>query len=258
MILEYYEHIQYECIGSITMRNGKYHNKIQYRLIRLFLLSFCFALFSGQAVTADSLYLRDGSVLTGDILEETTEEYLIDNPGLGQLYVLRQDVIYRETPETDTFSESFVIVGQSLDIIARLSRSIPEKRQDADSFNLLVEGEVLSVIDVEGLDIPFDALSIGDSDLITIDYDQLSPETERLTIITKQEGLIQAEFGLYVFRLKYILNQDSRVRLIVKYPQDFYLESIKPEPTLKGSGLVVWDQQIKRQQHFIPEIRFIP
>jgi hypothetical protein len=240
------------------MRNRRHHNKIQHRPIPLFLLLFCLALLSGQNVIADILYLRDGSVLSGNILEETTEDFLIDNPGLGQLYVLRQDVIYRETPQADILSESFVIVGQSLDIIARLSRSVPEKEQDADSFNLLVEGNVLSVISADGLNIPFDTWPIGGNDLITIDYDQLSPETGRLSIITQQEGFIQAESGLYVFRLKYILNQDSRIRIIIKYPQEFYLESIKPEPKIKGAGIIVWDQQVKRQQHFVPEIRFIP
>jgi hypothetical protein len=240
------------------MRNLKHYIKIHCRFIPLLLLLFCFTLFLGRTVTADTLYLRDGSVLNGDILEEKTEDFLIDNPGLGQLYVLREDIIYRETPQADTLCESFMIVGQGLDIIAHLSRSVPEIMRDAESFNLLVNGNVLSVIDADGSDITFEKWSIGDSDLITIDYDQLGPETERLSIITKQQGLIQAESGLYVFRLKYILNQDSRVRIIIKYPQNFHLESIKPEPKIKGAGIIVWDQQIKRQQHFVPEIRFIP
>jgi len=239
------------------MRNRK-HNKIQSRFIPLLLLLFSLALFSGQTVTADILYLRDGSVLSGDILEETTEDFLIDNPGLGQLYVLREDVIYRETPQADTLSESYIIVGGDLDIIAHLSRSVPIKKQDAESFNLLVNGSALSVIDTDGSNISFEKWSIGDSDLITIDYDQLGPETKRLSIITQQEGLIQADSGLYVFRLKYILNQDSRIRIIIKYPQNFHLESIEPEPKIKGAGIIVWDQQVKRQQHFVPEIRFIP
>ncbi len=240
------------------MENRKYYNKIQCRFVHLFLLLICLALFLGQTAAADILYLKDGSVLSGNILEETAEDFLIDNSGLGQLYVLREDVIYRETPQADTLSESFIIVDGELDVIAHLSRSVPEKRPDANSFNMLVNGNVLSVIDENGSDIPFDQWSIGDSDLITIDYDQLSPETNRLTVIARQEGLIKAESGLYVFRLKYILNGDSRVRLIIKYPRDFHLESIKPEPKLKCAGLIVWTQQIKRQQHFIPEIRFIP
>jgi hypothetical protein len=240
------------------MENMKFYNRVQYKFARLFLLLICFALFLWQAAVADTLYLKDGSVLSGNILEETAEDFLIDNPGLGQLYVLRQDVIHRETPQVDTLSESFVILGQGLDIIAQLSRSVPERMQDANSFNMLVNGNVLSVIDEDGCDVPFDRLPIGDSDLITIDYDQLSPETSRLTVIARQEGLIQNESGLYVFRLKYILNADSRVRIIVKYPGEFHLESIEPEPKIKGAGIVVWDRQIKRQQHFVPVVRFIP
>ncbi len=240
------------------MENRTYCNKIQYKFVHLFLLLICFALFLGQTAAADILYLKDGSVLSGNILEETAEDFLIDNSGLGQLSVLRQDVIYRETPQADTLSESFVILGRELDVIAHLSRSVPGKRPDANSFNMLVNGNVLSVIDEDGSDIPFDQWPIGDSDLITIDYDQLSPETSRLTIIARQEGLIQVESGLYVFQLKYILNGDSRIRLIIKYPREFHLESIKPEPKIKGVGIIVWDQQIKRQQHFVPVVRFIP
>lgn len=240
------------------MENKKYYNKIQYRFISLLFLSICFELFLGQAVTADTLYLKDGSVLTGDILEETTEVFLVDNPRLGQLYVLREDIIYRETPQVDTLSESYTIVGQTLDVIAQLSRTVPERRADVNSFNMLIYGSVLSVIGADGRDIPFGQWSIGDSDLITIDYDQLSPDTNRLTIITQQEGLIQEESGLYTFRLKYILNEDSRIRVIIRYPKVFHLETIKPEPKIKCNGLIVLDQKIKRQQHFMPEVQFIP
>jgi hypothetical protein len=240
------------------MENKKYHNKIQCRVISLLFLAVCFELFSGQTVTADILYLKDGSVLSGNILEETTEDFLIDNPGLGQFYVLREDIIHRETPQIDTLSESYTIIGQTLDIIARLSRSVPERRPDANSFNLLIHGSVLSVSDADGAHIPFVQWPIGDSDLITIDYDQLSPETNRLTIIAQQEGLVREESGLYTFRLKYILNEDSRIRVIIRHPKVFHLETIEPEPKIKRNGLIVLEQQIKRQQHFMPEVRFIP
>ena len=239
------------------MRKKRYYNKIQYKFSTLFLL-LCFGLFFVQPVAADILYLKDGSVLSGNILEETAEDFLISNSKLGQLYVLREDIIYRETLQINTLSESYTIVGQTFDVIARLSRSIPEKRPDANSFNMLVPGSVVSVIDANGLDIPFDRWPIGDSDLITIDYDQLSSETNRLTIITQQEGLVQDESGLYTFRLKYILNEDSRIRVIIRYPKVFHLEIIKPEPKIKCNGLIVWDQGIKRQQHFMPELQFIP
>jgi len=239
------------------MRNKRYHNKIQYKYGTLFLL-LCFSLFFVQPVAADTLYLKDGSVLSGDILEETAEEFLISNSKLGQLYVLREDIIYRDTPQINTLSESYTIVGRTFDVIAHLSRSVPKRRPDVNSFNMLIHGSVLSVIDPNGSDIPFDQWSIGDSDLITIDYDQLSPDTSRLTIITQQKGLFQEESGLYSFRLKYILNEDSRIRVIIRYPKVFHLETIKPEPKIRCNGLIVWDQRIKRQQHFMPELQFIP
>ena len=240
------------------MENSKYYNKIQYTFVSLLLFSICFGLFLSQTVTADIFYLKDGSVLTGNILEETTEDLLIDNLKLGQLYVLREDIICRETPQPDTLSESYTIVGPTLDVIARLTRSVPERRPDVNSFNMLINGDVLSVIDADGFYIPFAKWSIGDSGLITIDYDKLSPDTSRLTIVTRQAGLIQEESGLYTFRLKYILNQDSRMRVIIRYPEAFHLETIKPEPKIKLDGLIVLDQKIKRQQHFIPEVQFIP
>jgi len=240
------------------MKNKKYYNKTQYRFIVLLFLSICFGLFLVQTVVADILYLKDGSVLSGNILEETTDDLLIDNLRLGQLYVLREDIIHRETPSLNTLTESYTIVDQTFDVIAHLSRSVPEKRQDVNSFNLLIPGNVLSVIDADGADVPFDQWSIGDSDLITIDYDQLSPDTNRLTIITQQEGLVPDESGLYTFRLKYILNEDSRIRVIIRYPKVFHLETIKPEPKIRCDGLIVLDQKIKRQQHFMPKVQFIP
>ncbi len=239
------------------MRKKRYYNKIQYKFGTLFLL-LCFGLFFVQPVAADILYLKDGSVLNGNILEETPEDFLIDNSRLGQLYVLHEDITYRETPQVDTFSESYTIVGQTLGVIAHLTRSVPERRPDADSFNLLIHGNVLSVIDADGADIAFDHRAIGDNDLITIYYDQLDPETTRLTIIARQDGLVPEESGLYTFRLKYILNEDSRIRVIIRYPEVFHLETIRPEPKIKCNGLIVWDEKIKRQQHFIPEVRFIP
>jgi len=84
------------------MGNKKYYNKTQYRFVFVLFLSICFELFLAQTVTADILYLKDGLVLSGNILEETTEDLLIDNSRLGQLYVLREDIIYRETPQVDT------------------------------------------------------------------------------------------------------------------------------------------------------------
>lgn len=240
------------------MENKKYYNKIQHRFIYLLSLSICFGLLLSQTVIAEILYLKDGSVLSGNILEETTEDLLIDNLRLGQLYVLREDIVYRETPQNDTLSESYTIVGQTLDVIAHLSRSVPGRKPDVNSFNMLIQGSVLSVIDANGSDIPFERWAIGDSDLITIDYDQLRPDTNRLTIITRQKGLIQEESGLYTFRLKYILNEDSRIRVIIRHPKVFYLETIKPEPKIRCNGLIVLEQKIKRQQHFTPEVRFIP
>ncbi|MHC4456068.1 MAG: hypothetical protein ACYS0I_03080 [Planctomycetota bacterium] len=240
------------------MENKRYYSKTQYGFVSLLFLSICFELFLGQAVTADTFHLKDGSVLSGDILDETPEDLLIDNLMFGQLYILREDIIYRQTPQPDTLTESYTITAQALDVIAHLTRPVPERRPDVNSFNMLIHGSVLSVIDANGLDIPFYRWSVGDSDLITIDYDQLSSDTNRLTIIAQQQGLIREESGLYTLRLKYILDEDTRIRVIIRYPEAFYLETIEPEPKIERDGLIVFDQKVKRQQHFIPEVQFIP
>ncbi|MHC4213538.1 MAG: hypothetical protein ACYSWP_09225 [Planctomycetota bacterium] len=240
------------------MKNKKLYNKIRQKQLILLFLSICLELFLAQGVTADTFYLKGGSVITGTILEETHEDFLIENTRLGQLYILWDDVIYREIPQADILSESYTILDNSLDVIANLTRSVPEKRTDANSFNLLIHGIVLSVTDEEGSDIPFDQRPIGDSDLITIDYDWLGPDTNRLTIITQQPGLIRDESGIYTFRLKYILNEQSRIRVIIRYPKTLQLETINPEPAIEHNGLIVWDQNLKRQQNFKPQIQFIP
>ncbi len=240
------------------MKIKKLKNKIQHSPATLLFLSISLQLFLAQGAIADIFYLKGGSVLTGNILEEAQEDFLIDNPRLGQLYILWEDVIYRETPQADILSESYTILENSLDVIANLSRSVPEKRPDANSFNILIPGIVLSVTDEYGSDIPFDQRPIGDSGLITIDYDWLGPETNRLTIITQQPGLIRKESGIYTFRLKYILNEQSRIRLIIRYPKTLQLETINPKPAIEHNGLIVWDQNLKRQQNFKPNIQFIP
>ena len=150
------------------MKNRKPYNKIGHSFASLLFLSISFELLLAQCVIGDVFYLKGGSVVTGNILEETKDDFLIENPRLGKLYLLWDDVIYRDTPQIDTLCESYTILENTLDVIANLSRPVPEKRPDANSFNLLIPGIVLSVTDENGSDIPFDQRPIGDIDLITI------------------------------------------------------------------------------------------
>lgn len=225
---------------------------------RLFVL-LVYVMVGGTLVQSESLYLTDGSVLTGVVLDETAEDLVIANEVYGELVILKSHVIYRDSYSGGGQTESFAVTPDGAAVVARLQRRVPRPLPTDGAINQLIPGDVKSVMTLKGQDIPFDKHLIADNSLISIDASGLPHETEWVILTSLQTTtLSDVGSGQKHFSLKYQLNQKSHLKVVVKLPASVSLESVTPEPQLQTAGLIVWDCTLERQQIFQPEIVFEP
>ncbi len=211
---------------------------------------------SSSVIHADTLYLRDGSVLKGSVSDGVTNDVILSNPYFGDVSVLLADVLYQTTDQANTLIESYVIT-ENLDVLAVLCRTVPARKEASDTFHMLIPGAVQSVTDGNGVDVPFDTRSLGANSLITIDYDALCPDSPALTVTTLLPGKIRpTDTGHMALQLRYIPDKDTSLQVLVKYPRRLKPYMITPESYTENDGLVIWERQLRRQQQFIPEIEF--
>ena len=216
---------------------------------------FCLSM----AVQADTLYLDDGSVLTGLVIQETADDCVIANARYGDLLVLKSNILYRETGAPVDTLETFTITRDATTVIARVMRSVPDLAADTSSFRLMVPGEVKAICDNNGLEIPMTGRLIGNNALVTLSTLDLAPDTTSLIATALQDGMVQpTASGHLAFRTRYIPDQAKTIRVVLKYPKTFKLQSISPEPQLQLNGLIIWEQTLNRQQQFAPSITFTP
>ena len=212
-----------------------------------------------SAVAADTAYLSDGSVLQGTLSDEGTDVLRIQNPLFGDVSVLQDDVLYRETTGEAVRVDQFTLVDNGAWVLHQMHKPVPARQGDSRAFNMMISGTVQSILAVDGGAVPFTHRVIGGNSLVTIVFDDLAPETTLLTIASVRAGLMyQEDSGELSFRLKVIPNQEKWTKIIVRYPNTLTQQSSHPEPSFAGDGLVVWEQHLKRQQTFAPQIRFTP
>jgi|GEM_PF-4135889 len=211
----------------------------------------------GPALGAETLFLRDGSVLIGQISEGTSHDYLVSNPRYGIVSVLQTDVVYRQSLEADVHNETIVIRADGLAVVASRRHDVPKRMEDKDKFNLLVTGQVKSVTDPNGTDVPFETQAVGDNSLVSIAYGALAQQVAYVTVTTLEQGALEpVASGLWSLQLHTIPAQDELLRVIVRYPKTFRPRQVTPDPALEADGLIVWEQNLRRQQQFTPEILF--
>ncbi len=221
----------------------------------LFILVICLAL-SGRA---EILYLKDGSVITGTVLDETSRDLVIANDDYGELVILLAHVIYRDAQEENVRTESFALTSDGTAVVARLQRAVPTSLPEGGSINQLVPGDVQSMMTRKGQAIPFDKHIIADNSLLSIDTGNLPEETQWIILTSLQTtditdlGADQKRFGL-----KYQLNEKSHLKVVVKLPASVQVLSVTPKPRVQSAGLIVWDRTLERQQIFQPEVVFEP
>ena len=208
--------------------------------------------------SADTLYLTDGSVVTGIVIAETDDEIVLANRLYGDLAIERQDVLYQDGAERPDRVETYALTQDGITVIARLQRALPPRRNDAPSFNLLVPGSIRAVTDANGIELPFSQRTLGENSLATLVRKDLGQDG-LLTFTTVQKTLVSpSAAGQLTFRVNYTVNQAQSLRVIVRYPGNFNLISLSPAPDVELDGLLIWDRQLRRQQRFQAQILFSP
>jgi len=211
------------------------------------------------AASGDTLYLDDGSVLTGLVIQDTAQDCVIANARYGDLLVNKSHILYQETGTPMDQLETFTITRDATTVISRVLRSVPDLASDTASFRLMIPGEVKAICDSNGLEIPMTHQLIGSNTLVTINTLDMAPDTTSLIATSLQDGMIQpTPSGHLAFKTHYIPDQAQTLRVVLKFPKAFKLQSITPEPLLQLDGLIIWEQTLQRQQQFAPTITFTP
>lgn len=213
----------------------------------------------GLTTSGDTLYLDDGSVLTGLVIQDTAHDCVIANARYGDLLVEKSHILYQEINTLVDTLETFTITRDAATVISRIQRTVPDLTADTTRFKLLVPGEVKAICDSDGLEIPFINRLIGNNSLVALNTVDLAPDTLSLLATSLQDGMIQpTASGHLAFKTQYIPDQAKTIRVVLKYPKTFKLQSITPEPQLQLDGLIIWEQTLKRQQKFAPTLVFTP
>lgn len=210
-------------------------------------------------VGADTLYLNDGSVLKGTLTEDNGEVVHLENPLFGFVQVYGEGILYQESDSNQVHVESFTLVDNGTWILNQMNKPVPERKGDSTSFRMMIPGTIQALRDSQGQEVPFTHRVIGGNSLITVHFDDMATEAEQLTITTLRAGLVfQESSGEMAFRLKYIPAREQRTKIILRYPTTLTQQDIQPPPLFTGAGLVIWEQDLQRQQQFKPEIVFTP
>jgi len=206
----------------------------------------------------DTLYLRDGSVLRGDIVKDSAGNYVVYNK-YGEFTVNIGEIIYLISKEKDEqiVRETYIITGNEMEVVSILQRTIPSADEDSQGFNLLIPGSVVAIFDADNFEIPYQSTSLGGLSKITIKYDDIISDGKYLYITTRQKDFLESdEQGGIIYSYNFTPHNEVVIKLLVKYPQDWHVDKISPEPTKQYEGLIVWQLKLRRQQNFNPIITF--
>jgi hypothetical protein len=219
--------------------------------------ALCLAGPAVQTARADSLFLKDGSVLQGRISQGPSGDYVVSNPRYGQVSVSQADVVYRQSEGPAVQVETFIVSLNGLSVVSSRRQEVPARMPDKETFNLLATGKVLSVLDPNGLAVPVQVQDLGQTSVISVAYNSLAAGAAFLTVTTEEQGMLRPlDSGLWSLQLHHIPAREETLRIIVSYPASFKCRQASPEPTVQATGLIVWERTLQRQQGFSPEIQF--
>ena len=209
-------------------------------------------------LSADTLYLRDGSVLTG-VLTPVDNGYIFSSTTFGEIQVPQSEVLYLDRALPGVKEETLILSREGATVLARFQRPVPAPGTRTGSFHFLIPGSVQSVRAENIGNIPYDMKKIAGNSLVTISYESLAETTDILTFTALQPLLLQHDpSGTLTLRLRYVLDQAETLRVIVKYPAEFSVQSVSPPAAAQLDGLIVWEHSLKRQQDFNPQVIFVP
>jgi len=177
----------------------------------------------------------------------------------GSLTVDAHDVLFRMQPSSTATGVSEVyILGAAMDrAVATFTRAIPQADPDATTFSLLVPGRVISVHDCADAPVAYQSEDAGPVTRLVVRYSDV-PKGSGCIYVTAQvdDVLTRAADGSMGFRQSYTLDQDARMRVVVKYPADWEVKTVSPPPATRADGLLVWDQLLRRQLTCAPSVTF--
>lgn len=230
------------------------------KILRIILLCGMVAGFYCKAHAAefDTIYLRDGQILNGTIIQDDKNNYMVYSP-FGELSVAGGEVIYAthrdKTPPV--IQETHILIGGTTETITITEQDVPERLKDAAAFNLLLPGVAQSVLSDGGDAIPFKSRLAGANSLVTIRYSDLPAKITRLRIALWQAGLLaRLDPQSAKFEQKYEPDKEGSASVIVKYPKEWKVRELAPTPEKQSEGLIVWRQTLRRQEEFTPRIVF--
>lgn len=206
---------------------------------------------------ADTFFLRDGSVVRGGVVNSPDGTMLVDTE-YGCLAVDQDDVLFRVTgAEPDpVVSETYVLGGSANSAVLTALRHVPAPIDNATTFSLLVTGHVTAVRDRSDQVLAYQAIDAGPVTRVILRYSDVAKS--RYVNVTAQlnDALEQEASGTLRLAETYTVDQSGRARVAVRYPQDWKLQSAAPAPAKSAEGLIVWEQDLGRQQQFAPQAEF--
>ncbi len=208
-------------------------------------------------ISADTVFLRDGSVLNGDIKEISSDRIRLIHDVLGTLSLNKADVLYHVQQDKTIYTEDHTVTLEDHSVLTRLTRPVPKRQGQAESFRLLIPGQVLSVSDTLNRPMDVHKRTIGDNTLLTIPYHSIGAKCDRMIVLTRQATLIRTvDDTESVLQLGYTLAEPRTVKISVTYPQQLSIRSISPEPIRRKDGVIIWEASLRRQQQFKPRVVF--
>lgn len=219
---------------------------------------FFFSMAEGRSLTVETLFLRDGSVIKGTVLKDGSGVYVVYN-NHGKISVNSREVLYRHSAQSDqnSITETYILLDASTEALAVVQRRIPDRREDAKTFRLLVPGSVDAVYDEKDLAVPFQRRQVGSLTQLTIRYADLRPKAESLFVTCRQGEILSSDSPNSLrFRQDYTVDREGLLRVLVNFPLEWTAETVSPGPARTFPGLIVWEPTLGRQQRFSPHILF--
>lgn len=227
----------------------------------LAILSFVFSISLFAGSDTGTLYTKDGSVLQGEIIRDTTGNYIVYS-NYGESYVKAEDVIVLMKKDEKTAAdvvETFILSDDSMDVISIFQKEMPERKEGDKTLNLLVPGTVQSIYDQENAVIPFTFSDLGNLSKINIDLSNYASKGKKIFIVTKQKDAVEIdEEKNFVFKYQFTPENEISFKLLLKFPKTWKISSSDPQLTKQYNGLAVWNINLKRQSKFSPVIKFKP
>ena len=211
------------------------------------------------AATTETLVMRDGSVLKATV-DEAQGDRMAVHTAYGDLTVGASDVLLRTNPTepAPVISETYVVETPDGGGVATYLRRVPEGGGEPTTVTLLIAGKVLAVHDRLGCPVAWQAEDAGAFAQLILRSGDLPKGADAVEVTARVDGIVAATpDGKLEFTQNYTPDRDGRMRVVVKYPADWKLESASPEPATRVDGLVAWDRHLSPQMSCAPRAVFL-